>query len=255
MANLKKILNEGKVALGTWITIAHPDVVEALSTLQFDWFVFDMEHAPLDISNLEIMLMGLRGSDIEPIVRVPWNDMVVIKRVLDIGAKGLVVPWVNSREEAESAIRYTLYPPKGVRGAGPRRAVMYGAIDFLEYYRKFEEEFTLVIQIETEKALRNIEEIAAVGNIDIFYIGPMDLSVNLGIPLQYDHPKFTEAVETVLKTCKKYDITPGIHTFSIDMAEKYISMGFRFLALNSDFAVLRNSFASMLNRLSKYINK
>lgn len=250
MSKLRNVLNSGGIAFGTWITIAHPDVVEALSTLPFDWFVFDMEHAPIDVSNLEIMLMGLSRSDIAPIVRVPWNDMVIIKRVLDIGAKGLVIPWVNSREEAEAAVRYSLYPPRGVRGVGPRRAIMYGSIDFLEYYRRFEEEeLILIVQIETEKAINNIEEIASVKGIDVFYIGPMDLSVNLGIPLQYDHPKFSEAVETVLRTCKKFDIVPGIHTFSVEMAEKYLSMGFRFIALNSDFGVLRSSFAAMLNKL------
>lgn len=252
MKPFKNRLKKGDVLLGTWITINCLDVVETLSTLPFDWFVFDMEHAPLDVSNLQILIAGTRGTDVVPMVRVPWNDMVVIKRVLDIGAKGLVIPWVNSGEEAENVVRYVSYPPKGIRGVGPRRAVMYGATDFLEYYKRFEEEELVVaIQIETEKALKNIEDIANVKGIDIFYIGPMDLSVNLGIPLQYDHPKFIEAVETVLRVTRKYDITPGIHTFNAEQAIKYIDMGFRFLALASDYRILHTSFAKMLENVRR----
>lgn len=250
----KSKLRRGDVLLGTWITINSLDVVETLSTLPFDWFVFDMEHAPLDVPDLQILIAGTRGTEITSIVRVPWNDMVVIKRVLDIGAQGILVPWVNTREDAENVIRYVSYPPKGVRGVGPRRAVMYGAITFLEYYEKFEkEELTVAVQIETKKALENIEEIANVKGIDIFYIGPMDLSVSLGVPLQYSSPKFVEAIEIVLKTAKKYDIVPGIHTFNVEQAIKYIDMGFRFVALASDYRVLRNTFAEMLERLRKRI--
>ncbi|MCX8168331.1 MAG: aldolase/citrate lyase family protein [Ignisphaera sp.] len=250
MSLFKNRLKNGDVLLGTWVTFNCLDVVEVLSTLSFDWLVFDMEHAPLDVSDLQMLLAGVRGSSIVPMVRAPWNDMVVIKRILDVGASGLVIPWVNSREEAEAAIRYSSYPPTGVRGVGPRRAVMYGATEFLEYYRKFErEELIIAIQIETRKALENLEDIAGVKGIDIFYIGPMDLSVNLGIPLQYDHPKFMEAVEAVLRVAKKYDITPGIHTFSVEQAVKYMNMGFRFLALASDYRILRTTFSEMLEKV------
>jgi 2-keto-3-deoxy-L-rhamnonate aldolase RhmA len=252
MQNLKKLLREGALTLGGWITIAHPDVVECLSTLPFDWFVFDMEHAPLDVSILETLIMGVRGTDITPIIRVPWNDIVAIKRVLDIGAKGLMIPWVNTREEAEAAVKYSLYPPRGLRGVGPRRALMYGSVDFLKYYKEFEtEELTIAVQIETEAALRNIEEIAGVKGIDVFYVGPMDLSVNLGIPLQYNHPKFSEAIQKILDVSKKYDIVPGIHTFDLEMAKRFISMGFRFVTLVTDYVALRAFSMSMLSELGR----
>jgi 2-keto-3-deoxy-L-rhamnonate aldolase RhmA len=256
MSGLKKLLKEHKATLGTWITIAHPDVVEILSTLPFDWFIFDMEHAPLDVFTLEFMVMGVRGSDITPIVRVPWNDMVVIKRVLDIGFKGVMVPLVSSREEAELAVKYCLYPPRGVRGVAPRRSTMYGAINFLDYYQRFErEELVIIIQIETEKALRNVEEIANVDGVDVLYVGPLDLSVNLGIPAQFDHPKFIEALEKILDVCKKYDKTPGIHADSIELAKKYISMGFRFITLMSDVNALKSFFVPILTELRKEIQR
>jgi|UniRef100_A0A7J2U3U5 2-keto-3-deoxy-L-rhamnonate aldolase RhmA len=252
MPKLKEVLRKNEVALGTWITINHPDVVEAISTLPLNWLVFDMEHGPLDVSSLEVLLMAIRNPDIAPIVRVPWNDMVVIKRVLDVGATGVLVPWVNTKSEAINVVTYSRYPPNGVRGVGPRRAVLYGAVDFLEYYNRFEaEELVIAIQIETREALKNIEEIASVKEIDVFYVGPMDLSVNLGIPLQYSHPKFEEALQIVLKTCEKYDKVPGIHTFSIDSAKKYMQMGFRFMALMTDISILRSSLLEMLKTMGR----
>jgi len=247
LSKLKKILKSGEVALGTWITIAHPDVVEAISTLPINWLVFDMEHAPIDVSNLEILLMGVKNPDIASIVRVPWNDMVVIKRVLDVGATGILVPWVNTRTEAENVMKYVKYPPTGVRGVGPRRAILYGAINFLDYYKKFElEDLVVAVQIETEEALKNLEEIVSVNGIDIYYVGPMDLSTNLGIPLEYNHPKFVEAIQKVLKTCEKFDKTPGIHAFDTQLAIKYIEMGFKFVAIMSDISILRSSLAKMI---------
>ncbi len=250
MPSFKDRLKSGDILLGTWVTFNHLDVVETLSTLPFDWLVFDMEHAPLNISDLQILVVGVKGTSIVPIARVPWNDMVIIKRVLDIGIQGVLVPWVNSKDDAENVIRYVSYPPRGIRGVGPRRAVMYGAIDFLEYYERFEKENLVVaVQIETKKALENIEDIASVKEIDIFYIGPMDLSVSLGIPLQYSHPKFVEAIDTVLRVARKYDIVPGIHTFNVDQAIKYIDIGFRFIALASDYRILRNTFAEMLRKV------
>jgi 2-keto-3-deoxy-L-rhamnonate aldolase RhmA len=247
MPKLKKTLRENGMALGTWITINHPDVVEAISTLPLDWLVFDMEHGPLDISNLEVLLMAIKNTDVAPIVRVPWNDMATIKRVLDVGATGVLVPWVNSKSEAINVVKYSRYPPNGVRGVGPRRAVLYGAVNFLDYYNKFEsEELVIAIQIETQEALKNIEEIASVKEIEVFYVG---LSVNLGIPLQYSHPKFEEALLSVLKVCEKFDKVPGIHAFDMDSAKRYMQMGFRFIAIMTDISILRNSLLEMLKAL------
>lgn len=252
MSGLKGRLKERAVALGTWVTINHPDVVDALSELPFDWLVFDMEHAPLDVRDLQILAMPLRGSGITPIARVPWNDMVVIKRVLDIGMQGVLVPWVNSGSEAEAAVEATRYPPRGIRGVGPRRCTRYGRRSFIDYYERFEsEELVLIVQVETAKALENLEEILSVEGIDVAYVGPMDLSVNLGIPAQFDHPKFKDAIRRVRTTCEKHDVTPGIHTFSIEMAERMIAEGFRFIALMSDLRVLSAGFRELLAKLSR----
>lgn len=252
MSSLKKRLKAGELALGTWITINHPDVVDALSELPFDWFVFDMEHAPIEISDVEVLMMPLKGTDISPIIRVPWNDMITVKRALDAGAEGILVPWVSTRREAEEAVSYASYPPRGVRGAGPRRAIRYGGRSFLDYYRSFEEnERILILQIETAKALENLEEIISTPNIDAVYVGPLDLSVSLGIPLQYGHPKFEEALKRVIRICEKYGVAPGIHGFSIDHVKKLTSQGFRFIALMTDIGVMRRAFREILGELGR----
>ncbi|ADM27216.1 2-dehydro-3-deoxyglucarate aldolase [Ignisphaera aggregans DSM 17230] len=250
--NLKQRMKKGDILLGTWITINHPDVVDALSELPFDWFVFDLEHAPLDISNLEILLMPLKNTGIAPLARAPWNDMIWIKRILDVGVEGIVAPWINSGREAELFVKYATYPPKGLRGVGPRRAIRYGNIRFDEYYKRFEtEDRVLIAQIETRDAIENVEDIVSVDGIDGAYIGPMDLSVNLGIPLQYSHPIFEEAITKVLKVCQKYDKTPGIHGLSLELVRKYIDMGFRFIAIMSDIGVMLSGFRNILQQFNR----
>jgi len=252
MGRLKEILKSGEPALGTWITINHPDVVDALSDLPFDWFVFDMEHAPLEISDIEILMMPLRNTEITPLIRVPWNDMVMIKRALDIGAEGIIVPWVSSREEAEAAVKYASYPPRGLRGVGPRRCIRYGERSFLDYYDKFErEERVIVVQIETRKALDNLEEILSIQGIDVAFVGPLDLTTNLSIPTQYDNPSFKEALEKILKTCREYDVAPGIYAVSLQNAEEMISKGFRFVSLMSDMRILRNGYKEALKKFGR----
>jgi len=252
MGRLKEILKSGEPALGTWITINHPDVVDALSDLPFDWFVFDMEHAPLEISDIEVLMMPLRNTEITPLIRVPWNDMVMMKRALDIGAEGIIVPWVSSREEAEAAVKYASYPPRGLRGVGPRRCIRYGERSFLDYYGKFErEERVIVVQIETRKALDNLEEILSIQGIDVAFVGPLDLTTNLGIPTQYGNPSFKEALEKILKTCQEYDVAPGIYAISLQNAEEMISKGFRFVSLMSDMRILRNGYKEALKKFGR----
>lgn len=194
----------------------------------------------------------MKGTGVTPLVRVPWNDMVMIKRVLDIGFSGVMIPQVSSREEAEAAVKYCLYPPRGVRGFAPRRAIMYGATDALEYYKRFEdEELVVVVQIESSRAVENVMEIANVSGVDALFVGPADLSIDLGVPLQYEHLKLKEALEAVLSACKRYDKVPGTHASSVERAKKLISMGFRFVSLMGDTSMLRNSFASVLAELGR----
>ncbi len=230
---VKAKLKAGQPSIGTWMTIGHPDVAEFLATLGFDWFVFDMEHSPLSFETVQVLMQASSFSKTVPMVRVAWNDMVLIKRALDIGAYGLVIPWVNTREDAKNAVRYSRYPPRGIRGCGPRRA----AVRDPEYFETVEDELLLVVQIETEEALKNIDDILTVEGIDACYIGPNDLSMNLGVFRQWDHPKFKNALEIVLDACKRYGVIPGMHC-SPENINQALEMGFRFCAIGSDYRFL-----------------
>ena len=233
---VRRKLKEGKTSIGTWITIGHPDIPDILGNLGFDWFVFDTEHAPHSVETVQHLIQTMGSSPTIPLVRAAWNDMVMIKRVLDVGAYGVIIPWVNSKEEAENAVKYCLYPQSGgLRGTGPRKASNYGFDR--EYFDVIDEELLIGVQIETEKALKNLEDIFSVDRIDVAYVGPYDLSMSLGIFRQFDNPKFLKALETVLNKAEAAGVTPGIHC-SANNINHYIEMGFRFNSLTSDVGLL-----------------
>ncbi len=229
---IKRKLKEGKPSIGTWIGIGHPDIPEILGNLGLDWFVFDAEHGPHSIEKVQQLIQATGTSPTLPLMRVPWNDMVLIKRALDIGTYGLIIPWVNSKEEAENAVKYCRYPKSGgLRGTGPRRASNYGLDQ--EYFDVVDEEILIGVQIETEKALKNLEDILSVDGINVAYVGPMDLSMSMGVFQQFSHPKFTKALDTVLEKSRAAGVAPGIHC-TIDNISNYIEQGFQFNSLASD---------------------
>jgi len=184
---LKEKLQKGQVVIGTFVGLGHPDVTESLSRLGFDWLVIDGEHAPLGLETMQRMLQAMNGSNCTPIIRPQWNDMVIIKRVLDIGAHGVLVPWINTKEEAEYAVRACKYPPEGLRGYGPRRAALFDP----DYLKTANDEILVVAQIETQKAISNLDDILSVKGIDACYIGPFDLSRSFGLDSQqWDNPQY-----------------------------------------------------------------
>ena len=171
---LKEKLKKGQPVIGTFVSLGHPDVTESLSRLGFDFLILDGEHAPMGLETMQMMMQAMNGSNCTPVVRPQWNDMVIIKRVLDIGAHGVLVPWVNAKEEAEYAVRACKYPPEGLRGCGPRRAALFDP----DYLKTANDEVLVVVQIETREAVRNIDDILSVKGIDACYIGPFDLSMS-----------------------------------------------------------------------------
>jgi len=227
---LKARLKAGQIAIGIWATIGHPDVAELLAKMGFDWICFDTEHSPFEVETAqELMQAASYNPDCIPLIRVAWNDMVRIKKALDTGAYGLIIPWVNTREEAENAVRYCMYPPQGIRGCGPRRAALHDP----EYTQTVNEELLIGVQIETQTALDNLDEIFSVKGIDLCYIGPNDLSLSLGIHGQYDHPKWEAALDHVVATCDKHGVVPGMHC-RVHTINDALAHGFRFCALYSE---------------------
>jgi 2-dehydro-3-deoxyglucarate aldolase/4-hydroxy-2-oxoheptanedioate aldolase len=168
-----------------------------MSRAGFDWLVIDMEHGPGDVLTLVSQLQAMNGSGVVPMVRTPWNDFVIIKRILDAGAYGLLIPYVNTKEEAEAAVRACMYPPDGIRGvAGSPRAPGFGQ-DSLDYIRAANDEILIMTAVETPQAVANLDEILTVERLDGIFIGPMDLSTNMGHLGNAQHPAVQAAIATI----------------------------------------------------------
>jgi 2-keto-3-deoxy-L-rhamnonate aldolase RhmA len=207
---LKEKVKKGEITIGTIVSLGHPDVTEWLSQIGYDWLFLDAEHGPMGLETLQQMMQSMNGSNCTPIVRPQWNDPVLIKRILDIGAHGIIVPMVSSREEAEKAVKACKYPPAGIRGFGPRRAAMFDP----NYYETANDEILVIVLIETDAAIKNIDDILAVEGIDVGFIGYADLSLRmgLGLPPKWSEPLYLDAFDKVVNAASKYGKVAGLHT-------------------------------------------
>lgn len=242
---LKRRLKRGEQTYGCWVTIESPMCSELMSTLGFDWFVYDTEHSPLDIYQTQTLMQAMRGTETTPIVRAWWNDIVAIKRALDIGAYGVVVPWVNTKEEAELAVKATRYAPWGLRGCGPRRAAMFDP----EYYQTVDEELLVICQIETKKAVENIEDIASVEGVDVTYIGPADLSASHGHLGNMSHPEVQKAIDKVYDATKAAGKAAGVHLGSGKTIKERMEKGYEFITIGNDLSLLRRGVRELMTEL------
>lgn len=207
---LKTKLREGKVVVGTIVTLSHPDVAEILSQVGYDWLFLDTEHVSTTLETLQRMMQSMNGKDCTPIVRPQSNDPVNIKRILDIGTHGIIAPMISSKEEAESLVMACKYPPKGIRGFGPRRAGMFDP----HYYETADDEILIVALIETERSIANIDDILSVDGIDVGFIGYADLSLSmgLGLPPKWSEPVYLDAFDKVLNAASRHGKIAGLHT-------------------------------------------
>jgi 2-keto-3-deoxy-L-rhamnonate aldolase RhmA len=237
---LKRDLLAGKYCVGAVLTLSSPPVAEMLSRAGFDWLWLETEHTALGLENLQYMLQATNGSDVSTIVRVPWNDKTMIKRVLDLGPDGLIIPLVNSKEEAEYAVRAMKYPPWGERGAGMNRAQFYGG-QLEEYLKTANDEVMTILMIEHIKAVHNIDEILTVKGVDSIMIGALDLSGSMGLLGQTSHPEVEAAVQTVLAACKRADIPAGIITLAPEQANRRMQEGFANVIVGIDIVYLLSS--------------
>lgn len=238
--NLKKKLNNGEAVIGTFISINSPEVAQILASVGYDFLMIDYEHGGMGIETVGSQIMAMKASDCTPLLRIPSNSIENVKKGLDSGAYGLMVPMVNNKEEAEKAISYFNYPPRGVRGFGPSRAnVFYNKAK--EYY-KFTEDGQLltILQIESKSGVENIDEILQIEGIDVIFIGPNDLAFSLGVNGDTTHPLVLEAIDKVLASCKKYGVIPGIMTNDALM-QGHLDKGFKFLIKGTDATLLYNN--------------
>jgi 2-dehydro-3-deoxyglucarate aldolase len=236
---LKSRLSKGDLTIGSWITLGHPSIAEIMASAGFDWLVLDMEHSVLELSEIQTLIQVLDGKQCPSIVRLTSNHPDQIKRVMDAGATGVMVPMVKSAEDARTAVQSVYYPPRGQRGVGLARAQGYGS-SFQKYRSWLEENAVIVAMIEHVDAVNSIDEILAVDGIDAYIIGPYDLSGSMGRPGDLNHPDVQSSIARVLEAGHRSGKPGGIHVIEPDQDElqRRITAGFNFLGYGLDIRIL-----------------
>ncbi len=233
----KRALRAARAQIGLWSSLSSNYTVEVIAGAGFDWILLDTEHSPSELENLLTQLQAAAAYATHPVVRVAWNDMVTIKRVLDVGAQSLLVPYVSSAAEAKNAVSYTRYPPGGMRGVGgTTRATRFGRIK--DYARRAHEEICLLVQVETEQALQSIEAICAVDGVDGVFIGPADLHASLGHTGEIANPKVKPLIDDAIRRIRKCGKAPGILTPNEADARHWLECGALFVAVGADVGIL-----------------
>lgn len=247
---LKRSLKEGKQTFGLWVTIPHGDVTECLSRLDFDWFVFDQEHSPLDDQMSQQLMQVMSGSGVTPLIRVAWNDPVLIKKALDTGAHGLVIPYVNTRQDAELAVKACHYPPRGIRGCGPRRA---GMVLDPEYLGTADDEVLVMVQIETEEAVQNAEEIMQVEGVDAYFVGPYDLSASMGLMGDLSNSRVQDAIRQVFEVGQRLRCPGGLWMGAGLSIEERVREGWQFICLGMDIVLFMEAGRGVIDAARNYL--
>ena len=244
---IRGALLERRVTLGTWIQIGHGAVAEILADVGFEWIAADCEHTDIGVHEFVELARGMHGRGPVPLVRVRENDTLAIRQVLDAGAGGVIVPLVNSAEEAAKAVAAAKYPPEGIRGFCFSRMNAYGR-EFEEYVRCANDDVSVVVMAETKDAVSNIDEIVGVQGVDGVFIGPYDLSGSYGMPGQTDHPVVTDACATVVKSCRAAGKSAGLHVVdpTPESIRRAVGNGFTFIALGVDTVFLQTAAAEAL---------
>ncbi|MBI4298262.1 MAG: 2,4-dihydroxyhept-2-ene-1,7-dioic acid aldolase [Chloroflexi bacterium] len=246
---VKAIWREGRPATAGWLSTGNTYVAEAMANAGFDALVIDMQHGMgVDVAQAVACLQAISTTEITPMVRVPWNDPIYIQYVLDAGAYGVIVPLVNSYEEATKAGGACRYAPLGYRSVGPNRARFYAGADYIQHAN---EEVICLVQVETVEAVNRLEEIAEAPGIDGFYIGPADLALSLGIPPEPDNkdPRHMAACQRVHDVAKAKGLIPAIHVSGPEEAGRRFDQGFMFCPLGSDISFVQAGSQASLKAL------
>jgi 2-keto-3-deoxy-L-rhamnonate aldolase RhmA len=242
----KTSLQTGRTCFGTFQSIASSTVSEILAHRGFDWILVDMEHGAMDLETAGDMLAAIDRGGPTPLVRVQWNDQAAIKRVLDAGALGVMVPMVNTAEEARRAVSYCKYAPAGVRGLGAGRASLFG-VRLVEYMGVANDQVLVMVQAEHKDAVANIDAILSVPGIDVLFVGPYDLACSMGHGGQPAHPEVEAAIATVLSAAQRAGVVPGIFCMAPHTARARAAQGFRFIGFGIDSIFLDNAVKSGLD--------
>ena len=254
MANtFKALLQIGKPAIGSWIAFTDPYSVELMGDVGFDWLLIDTEHVPIDRQGLRTVLVSLRGSPSAVIVRLPSNAQDHFQTALDLGADGVVVPMINSRDDADKAVSLARYPPLGMRGFSPTRASHYFQ-DLRAYAEKANAQTSLIIQIETPEAVDGIDEILKTKNIDGIFIGPSDLANFSNLAAQTDHPHVQQLVDKAIERARAHSIPYGLPTWSTEECLGYVTRGGQILTIGSDLQYMSRAARAGLADLRSHLS-
>jgi len=233
-----KLFNKS-IPIGSWLQIGDPEFTSIMIQSGFDFLVIDMEHGTISERGLPALFEVFKGTNCVPMVRVAKNDQILIRRVLDLGAKGIIVPGVNSKKDVIKAENAIFYPPKGERGIGFSKANNYG-IGFKEYFKTSNNNVLFIIQIEHSTAVKNINEIFSSNNIDAYIIGPYDLTGSMGIVGEFSNPQYIQNLDIIKSAAEKNGIRSGIHIVwpEIEELKKVVSEGYKFIAYSTDALLL-----------------
>jgi len=250
--SLKQKLKNNELTVGSWIMMGNVMSVEVMALAGFEWLVIDIEHTPIDMETVKTLIITIQANDMKALVRVSKNEEVVIKKVLDMGADGIIVPMVSSKKDAEQAVDYAKYPPVGKRGVGLYRSTKYGT-KFEEYKKWVDEELVIIAQIEHIYAVNNIDDILQVEGIDGTIIGPYDLSGSMGYPGEFERDDVKEAVEKVVQKCNEYNIPSGFHVVDTnpEKLNQKIEQGCTFMAYGIDYFFMRDAAISGMQKVDK----
>jgi 2-dehydro-3-deoxyglucarate aldolase len=237
--SLKNKLEKRELTIGSWITIGHTVVAEIMARSGYDWLTVDMEHSAITLDITQELIRVIELCGVPPLVRVGENEPTIIKRVMDAGAHGVIVPMVNTREDAERAVGSVKYPSSGFRGVGLARAQKYGA-DFEGYKKWNETQSIVIVQIEHIRAVENMEEILRVPDVDGYIVGPYDLSGSLGVPGQFEHPEMLAALDRIKAVSQANNALAGFHVIppATKSFQDKVAEGYRFIAHSLDILIL-----------------
>jgi len=238
--------------LGSWLTLGNPSIAEIMADAGFDWLCVDLEHTSTDYKEAQLLIMAIQSKGLKAFVRVGGNDPLIIKRVLDAGADGIIVPSVNSELEAKNAVEAVRYPPMGKRGVGLARAQDYG-FAFDSYRDHKTKEIKLIVQIEHISAIKELDAIIQTEGVNGTFIGPYDLSGSLGKPGQWDEPEVRDALKIYEVTARKYNKWMGFHVVQPDynLVLEKISLGYNFIAFGFDAMFLGTMIRNQLKMIKR----
>lgn len=240
-------LREGRPLIGALLQMPLPEVAEIYAHAGYDWLFVDLEHSPMEARQALDIITAV-DSRVPCVVRVPWNDEAHIKKALDIGATGIIVPLVNTVEDAKRAVDRCKYPPQGVRSVGITRAQRFD-LDFDGYMQRANDEVAVIVQIEHVDAARNIDAILDVPGIDGVFVGPFDLSGSMGKPGKINDPEVQQAIRDIIRACEKRDIARCIYAHSAAHAKTYLDQGYRVIGLCTDYITLARAAAAALKEV------